>query len=613
MWATCVKCFGIFPTSQFTPLLPVLPTGDDACGLRDYGTGLWEGGKPDCDHTNHVVYDKKNDTSAGAIRGGPMRDVCTKCGARRVDRQLGLEPTPELYVENMVGVFREVRRVLRRDGTLWLNIGDSYAASGGDDRKGSSDGSVGRGDRPDERRRAGLKPKDLVGVPWRLAFALQQDGWCLRSEIVWSKPNPMPESVTDRPTKAHEQLFLLTKCDWKGGDIEPWPMSREQAIWLAALVDGEGSICFQERANATMAPNIGPRLSVVNTNRELLERITEITNVDGNETPSPRTRSNGEQGRPVFAWQVTNAKAARIIAAIRPHLIAKTRQAELALYVHKLNQKHKGRGDRTTAADLAEKRRAAEACSTLNRGGEVDLWFEPIRTGRWVPNAYHYDADAVREPHKWEHVGETRLGDRSKNGGAPGAPVEGKGNTTGSFRAFAEGGRNLRSVWEIPTQPFSEAHFATFPQALVERCVKAGTSERGCCPVCGAAWERVVESAGQPPEPEHRQPPKRLEPGQAGNVGAGNMGFRATRLSGQEIARWKAENPDRELGWRPTCDHDHQPVPCVVLDPFMGSGTTALVSRRLGRRSIGIELNQGYATMAARRLSQLSLLAEGAS
>lgn len=141
-----------------------------------------------------------------------------------VTGQLGLEQTPEEYVAAMVDVFREVRRVLRRDGTLWLNLGDSYAGSwsgnsmrpdGGTQRPG------GPGFQPlDERVPArggvvpmGLKPKDLVGIPWRVAFALQADGWYLRSDIVWAKPNPMPESVTDRPTKAHEMLFLLAKSE----------------------------------------------------------------------------------------------------------------------------------------------------------------------------------------------------------------------------------------------------------------------------------------------------------------------------------------------------------------------------------------------------------------
>jgi DNA modification methylase len=126
-----------------------------------------------------------------------LRDYGTDC-------QLGLEKTPEEYVARMVEVFREVRRVLRDDGTLWLNLGDSY-------RKNPARRF---GKRPQDApppAGSGIKPKDLVGIPWRVAFALQADGWYLRSDIIWHKPNPMPESCTDRPTKAHEYVFLLSK------------------------------------------------------------------------------------------------------------------------------------------------------------------------------------------------------------------------------------------------------------------------------------------------------------------------------------------------------------------------------------------------------------------
>lgn len=137
-----------------------------------------------------------------------------------VDGQLGMESTPEEYVQNMVEVFREVKRVLRNDGTLWLNLGDSYCGSG---RGVNSDGSIAASGKqatntgsitgaikkcPDIEN---LKNKDLVGIPWRVAFALQADGWYLRQDIIWHKPNPMPESVTDRCTKAHEYIFLLSK------------------------------------------------------------------------------------------------------------------------------------------------------------------------------------------------------------------------------------------------------------------------------------------------------------------------------------------------------------------------------------------------------------------
>jgi len=126
--------------------------------------------------------------------------------------QIGLEPTPEAYVEKLVAVFTEVKRVLRDDGTVWLNLGDSYAGSGkgiGSDHGKAvfTDGEIAKTD----WRKTCLKPKDLVGIPWRVAFALQSEGWYLRQDIIWAKPNPMPESVKDRCTKSHEYIFLLTK------------------------------------------------------------------------------------------------------------------------------------------------------------------------------------------------------------------------------------------------------------------------------------------------------------------------------------------------------------------------------------------------------------------
>ena len=214
-------------------------------GLRDYGTGTWVGGDqrmecPECHgatetpesaardeacprcsgmgtiHCDHVQRSNKHGGTSNRpgleAQTYEYRDTCGKCGATRVDRQLGLEPTPEEYVANMVDVFRKVRRVLRDDGTLWLNLGDSYASdmkgSGGPTPKQAS--NSGSFYQP-IRLQHGLKPKDLVGIPWRVAFALQADGWYLRSDIIWAKPNPMPESVTDRPTKSHEYMFLLSK------------------------------------------------------------------------------------------------------------------------------------------------------------------------------------------------------------------------------------------------------------------------------------------------------------------------------------------------------------------------------------------------------------------
>jgi DNA modification methylase len=197
-------------------------------GLRDYGTGEWVGGDPDCLHKSA----KKNADKTGGFTGKRIRKIggsennkylkhkknCPDCGATRKDNQLGMEDTPEEFVENLVRVFKEVKRVLRDDGTVWLNLGDSYYNYRPGKGQALSKQSVSNTDQDlpqDCARRgnkiAGLKEKDLVGIPWRVAFALQADGWYLRQDIIWHKPNPMPESVRDRCTKSHEYIFLLSK------------------------------------------------------------------------------------------------------------------------------------------------------------------------------------------------------------------------------------------------------------------------------------------------------------------------------------------------------------------------------------------------------------------
>ena len=194
-------------------------------GLRDYSTGTWEGGTPGCDHVSHEIRTGKGMAKLGAqYHGGGhkatsdekvilYRAFCGKCGAVRKDYQIGLEGTPEEYVNRLVEVFREVWRVLRDDGVLWLNLGDCYSHGKPRDNETCKNGGMRWQNEQSQLRAPGLKHKDLVGIPWRVAFALQADGWYLRSDIIWSKPNPMPESVTDRPTKAHEYIFLLTKSE----------------------------------------------------------------------------------------------------------------------------------------------------------------------------------------------------------------------------------------------------------------------------------------------------------------------------------------------------------------------------------------------------------------
>lgn len=220
-------------------------------GLRDYGTGTWIGGDPGCDHLGEPMRTKANiNANCGtgtdvknAVGRQPMGQTCGKCGATREDHQIGLEPTfdcgawaarrygltpPECGVDSgggcfickMVAVFAGVWRVLRDDGVCWVNMGDSYASQGGahggraDNQLGvgaKRTHAAGGGDQANRTPPSGLKPKDRVMQPAILALALQAHGWTLRDEIVWHKPNPMPESVRDRCTKAHEYVFLLSK------------------------------------------------------------------------------------------------------------------------------------------------------------------------------------------------------------------------------------------------------------------------------------------------------------------------------------------------------------------------------------------------------------------
>jgi DNA modification methylase len=398
-------------------------------GLRDYGTANWEGGDSKCNHNPQKPDGgERADRSLPLGRGGLFKETCGKCGAVRIDQQIGLEKTPEEYVEKMVVVFREVKRVLRDDGTVWLNMGDCYnSGSGGYDDKYNG-GFVGREDIKNKVLKSNkidktLKPKDLVGMPWRLAFALQADGWYLRSDIIWSKPNPMPESVTDRPTKSHEYIFLLTK--------------KAQYFYDAGAI------------------------------------------------------------------------------------------------------------------------REAQDPSSLKR----------LERG-WNGDGFRDYPGGGPQNHFKKYMGKTK----EEIASLP--------------------GRNRRTVWEITTQPFPEAHFATFPEKLVEPCIKAGTSERGCCPVCGAPWERMIETTRYARNELPKDHPN-YRPNQytGKNVNFGEM---------RNDAGWT----DRmEKGWQPTCKCGREDtIPCVVLDPFMGSGTTLKVARDLKRDGIGIELSAEYIKIAEKRL-----------
>jgi DNA modification methylase len=236
-------CRAVLPTLE-PKSVQCCVTSPPYWGLRDYGTAQWEGGG--------CALESLHQLSNG---------VCVICGARRIDVQLGLESTPEEYIANMVAVFRAVWRVLRDDGTLWLNLGDTYGQNQGKGFDTHSDGGARRAAAATSKVNTGLKPKDLCMMPSRVAMALQADGWYLRSDIIWHKPNPMPESVTDRPTKSHEYIFLLTKQ-------ERYFYDNEAIRESANCPEGPGNLYRQEIPNQRPGENanlvnglykVGPR------------------------------------------------------------------------------------------------------------------------------------------------------------------------------------------------------------------------------------------------------------------------------------------------------------------------------------------------------------------
>ena len=421
-----------------------------------------------------------------------------------VEGQIGLEDTPEQYVARLVKVFREVRRVLSSTATLWLNLGDSYAGSWGNQGRKAERGTqrpingemmqpVHDGRYPAKESNTGalppgLKPKDMVGIPWRVAFALQADGWVLRSDIVWSKPNPMPESVRDRPTKSHETLFLFSKAKWVGPENGRFgSISDADARWLALCIDTEGCITVKRvKQNDGGADTFGPQVTFGGTNLSLVEKFKEIVG-HGNILVRPGKNA------PMNYWQIANNLARDFLHRIYPYLIVKQRQARIAIYVDDLVY-HRG------GQFPSRKRRTEKENNILlslwarnkqcNQFGDPDLSDIPEpRYGKWDSQPYFYDAEAIKEPismtdgRTWQSPGRNNGLDNPKTPD-PKKKQDALGKNTytgfnGRYRMAPVESRNRRTVWEIATEPFPEAHFATFPQALVLPCIMAGTKRGG--------------------------------------------------------------------------------------------------------------------------------------
>ena len=734
-----------------------LPDGSIHCvmtsppyfGLRDYGTGTWEGGEEDCDHIRRKIVLNQDFNERWGQGGGqkkqehrtdPYRNECGKCGATWVDRQVGLESSPTAYVQTMVEVFREVRRVLRDDGTCWLNLGDSYASDpakgyGGVDGKNPKAGSQ-------RARYSGddLKPKDLCMIPARVALALQADGWWLRSDIVWclsggtrvyarTQKGEMPTTIKDLVRLDPSTVQLWNGEKWtqvlgwneseRGEPLEielrsgqrvgctphhVWPTQRGD-VRADELIPGDiirscrlpepsepyNPIHIDER----VAWLIGLYLAEGSWSGDTIQLAGHIDETDARidrlrptvEAFGGTIRGHAVKGNAAMVVIECPALAAVIRQYVRGHN-AKTKGLRVRVWRHGddwlgallwgylWGDGHDRGGGRwrlgfTRNDDLANDLRTlaarlgysltlkattgkgfgemwpiyrGEICKTRSGHHNEKDRGEVIRIGRsrarkfWdigvedaphlftlasgilthnsksnpMPESvtdrptrahefiflltkaerYFYDSYAVREPstpdmRRRAAAGHTRGGtgesrDASRN----------DGDSLASQRKITADGRNKRDVWVIATKPFPEAHFAVFPPELVEPCVKAGSSEHGCCAECGAPYRRVVEKVRAPD----------AKSGKNFMRGAGHQRDRVGGPANREGREYEAVIEVRTTAWDPTCSCAAEIVPCTVLDPFAGSGTTLLMANRLGRDAVGVELSPEYAAMIRRRL-----------
>ena len=227
-------------------------------GLRDYGTGKWIGGNPDCPHRRLSKASDKTITGhaqelKGNVGDAIYKTVCPLCGAVREDNQIGLEETPQEYIQQLMEVFNEVHRVLKPTGTFWLNIGDSYNGAKTGNTEIYKHPQVAESSDFVKKQWDELPSKSLIGIPWRIAFALQDSGWILRQDIIWHKPNPMPEPVKDRCVKSHEYIFLFSK--------EPRYFFDYEAIQEGATTEMDQSITKIRMGGAKYGDNDNPHFA----------------------------------------------------------------------------------------------------------------------------------------------------------------------------------------------------------------------------------------------------------------------------------------------------------------------------------------------------------------
>lgn len=511
----------------------------------------------------------------------------------------GLEPSVELYIEHLVEIFSELKRVLHPSGTFWLNIGDCYNHAGPQPATGIHAKNGVPLPNTFKRTKTGRSKKNLAMVPARAALALQQDGWLLRQDNIWVKGcsflpsfsgSVMPESIRDRTVWAHEHLFQFAQEHYVGP--EKITMSEKDALWLAAMIDTEGSIGIQVVSGATKHPQFQIYVTFPNTSIDLVNKAKRLMNSTSHELEGTNF--------PLHVVRLNSRKAAVVLRTIRPHLIAKRLQCEVALACQfTVGPQMRDAIGRVLhdASRTAYRTKLHALCCALNQGERPDMnWVKWEPEGGYRDYSYYYDIDACREPYAEstrKEAATTYEGQATKDYAAAGAQdpsevkrrvlasvarqlqrqdqglVEGSASSrrsTGFNSRYVQGGsgRNLRNVWVIPKEPLKELHFAAFPTKLVEPVIQLATSEHGCCSTCLNPYERA-----RVPNPIR------------------GVGRTRRTVVGE--------------GWRRTClCPGDEVIPCTVLDPFNGSGRAGVVAQRLRRSYIGIDASEQYCDIARR-------------
>jgi len=451
-------------------------------------------------------YDPEKKTEIHNWQVGRILQICKKCGAKAP--VFGLEKTPEEHIEKLVEGFREVRRVLRDDGVLWLNYGDKYSDGGRKsyDPKQISNSGLRQSSAGLQRNNPSwAKQGDLLMLPVRVALALQADGWILRDDVTWAKAiSSFGMHVCPHCGKELYQEIEQGE-DLFGDEIEDeiinhkksgstMPESVNGWRWERHRIKVKGN-APTEQVGTYQSDSGNATLVGFNERCADPSRVAQYIDCPG----CPKCETNGGLVLRRGSWRCTKA---------HEHLFQFTKTNNYFCDMEAVKDEYNYDGRKDTILKPTEKYAS--------------------RSYGQNPNSCH-----TKEQERW-----------------PGT------------------GRNLRNVWAINPRGYREAHYATYPEALVEPCIKVATSQKGVCPKCGSQWARIMDTK------------------------------RTNYISRQDRQGVGKNFPDTEtttLGWKSTCDCGiEETVPALVLDPFMGSGTTAVVAIKLGRNYFGCEINPEY-------------------